>query len=36
MLVQAGFVDVKAYGALKMRPPKAGEQRIFFTARKES
>ncbi|NBI09579.1 class I SAM-dependent methyltransferase [Colidextribacter sp. OB.20] len=36
MLTQAGFVDVKTYGALKMRPPKAGEQRIFFTARKES
>ena len=36
MLAQAGFVDVKTYGALKMRPPKAGEQRIFFTARKES
>lgn len=36
MLVRAGFVDIKTYGALKTRPPKAGEQRIFFTARKES
>lgn len=35
MLRAAGFVNVKAWGELKMRPPRAGEQRIFFTARKE-
>lgn len=31
----AGFVDVRRYGELKLRAPGAGEQRIFFTARKE-
>lgn len=36
MLEEAGFRDVKTWGELKMRPPKADEQRIFFTARKES
>ncbi|MCI8303125.1 MAG: methyltransferase domain-containing protein [Lawsonibacter sp.] len=36
MLEQAGFREIKTYGELKMRPPKADEQRIFFTARKEA
>lgn len=36
MLEQAGFVEVRSFGDRKMRPPGAGEQRIFFTARKES
>lgn len=36
MLEQAGFRDVRTYGDLKLRPPKPGEQRIFFTARKET
>ena len=36
MLKAAGFGDVKTYGGLKMRPPKPDEQRIFFTARKDS
>ncbi len=31
----AGFKDIKRYGELKLRAPKAGEQRIFFAARKE-
>ena len=35
MLEEAGFRDVKTWGELKMRPPKPGEQRIFFTARKD-
>lgn len=35
MLQEAGFVDVRAWGELKMRSPKPGEQRIFFTARKD-
>ena len=34
LLERAGFQEVKAFGELKMRPPRAGEQRIFFTARK--
>ena len=34
MLEGAGFQDIKAFGELKLRPPKAGEQRIFYTARK--
>ena len=33
-LREAGFVDIRQYGELKMRPPKPGEQRVFFTARK--
>ena len=33
-LEQAGFLQIKQYGELKLRPPKQGEQRIFFTARK--
>ena len=35
MLEQAGFSQVRTYGELKLRPPRPGEQRIFFTARKE-
>lgn len=35
MLEEAGFVDVRTWGELKMRPPGPGEQRVFFTARKE-
>ena len=31
----AGFRDVKQYGELKLRPPKPGEGRIFFAARKD-
>lgn len=34
LLEGAGFQDIKAFGELKLRPPKAGEQRIFYTARK--
>ncbi len=34
-LREAGFRDIKRYGELKLRAPKAGEQRVFFTARKE-
>lgn len=33
-LEQAGFSDIKTYGNLKLRPPKPGEDRIFFTARR--
>ena len=36
MLEKAGFRDVRTYGELKMRPPGTGEQRIFFTARKDA
>ena len=32
---EAGFTAVRQHGELKLRPPKPGEQRIFFTARKE-
>ena len=35
MLEQTGFSQVRTYGELKLRPPRPGEQRIFFTARKE-
>lgn len=35
MLERAGFVDIRTWGELKMRPPRDGEQRIFFTARKD-
>lgn len=34
-LTQAGFVNIKRHGDRKLRPPKEGEERIFFTARKE-
>ena len=33
-LEEAGFVEIRQYGNLKFRKPKAGEERIFFTARK--
>ena len=36
MLEEAGFQDIRTYGELTMRPPKPGEQRVFFTARKEA
>ena len=35
MLTQAGFRQIRQHGELKLRPPRPGEQRIFFTARKE-
>lgn len=35
MLRQAGFRHIRQYGERKMHAPKPGEQRIFFTARKE-
>lgn len=35
MLRQAGFRHIRQYGERRMRAPKPGEQRIFFTARKE-
>jgi len=35
MLRGAGFSSVRQYGALRMRAPKPGEQRIFFVAEKE-
>ena len=34
MLEAAGFREIRQYGNLKLRPPRAGEERIFFTARK--
>jgi len=33
-LEQAGFCEVRVFGNLKLRPPKPGEDRVFFTARK--
>ena len=36
LLEVAGFVDVQTWGERKLRPPKPGEQRIFFTARKDT
>ena len=35
MLRQAGFREIRQYGDLKMRRPKPGEGRVFFTARKD-
>ena len=35
-LRQAGFTDIRQYGNLKLRAPSADEDRIFFTARKET
>ena len=35
MLETAGFHHIRHWGELKMRSPKPGEQRIFFTARKD-
>ena len=34
-LREAGFVDVRRWGNLKLRAPRSGEERVFFTARKE-
>ncbi len=34
-LEKAGFCDITLYGNLEMRPPKQGEERVFFTARKK-
>ena len=34
-LRDAGFVDVRRWGNLKLRSPRSGEERVFFTARKE-
>lgn len=34
-LRDAGFVDVRRWGNLKLRAPRSGEERVFFTARKE-
>ena len=31
----AGFADIRRWGDKKLRPPRPGEERIFFTARKE-
>ncbi len=33
-LVEAGFIQVRQYGDLKLRPPYPGEERIFFAASK--
>ena len=33
-LTQAGFTGIRQYGERKLRAPKAGEERIFFLARK--
>lgn len=35
MLEKAGFLDIKCYGAGKKRPPRPGDDRVFFFARKE-
>ena len=35
MLRSAGFAGIRRYGDKKLRPPVAGEDRIFFTARKD-
>ena len=34
-LREAGFRDIRQYGNLKLRPPREGENRIFFVARKD-
>ena len=34
-LQEAGFSRIRQYGNLKLRPPKQGEERIFFVARKD-
>ena len=34
-LRRAGFTDIRQYGNLKLRAPIPGEDRIFFTARKD-
>ena len=33
-LQQVGFTQIRQYGNRKLRPPRDGEERIFFTARK--
>lgn len=33
-LREAGFVNVRRYGDLVLRPPKPGEERVFFTAKR--
>lgn len=33
-LIRAGFVNIRQYGERKLRRPKEGEARLFFTARK--
>lgn len=33
-LKEAGFIDIRRYGELRLRAPKEGEQRVFFVARK--
>jgi SAM-dependent methyltransferase len=35
MLAEAGFCDISLFGDKKMRPPRPGEQRVFFSARKD-
>ena len=35
LLREAGFSDIRCYGDRKLRKPVKGEDRIFFTARKE-
>lgn len=35
MLRRAGFTHIRQYGERVMRPPRSGEARIFFTARKD-
>ncbi len=35
LLNQTGFQTIRQFGELTMRPPKEGEERIFFCARKE-
>ncbi len=34
-LKEAGFIDIKVFGDRRMRAPRPGEGRIFFTARKD-
>lgn len=36
LLRQAGFRRIKQYGELRMTPPRAGEGRVFFAARKDT
>lgn len=35
-LAEAGFIQIKQYGNLRLSSPKELEERVFFTARKES
>lgn len=34
LLEEAGFDGIRQYGELRLRPPRPGEPRVFFTARK--